>query len=528
MNVLRPRPMGRFFVALSVCAPLSAAAGATGPTLPLTGPDRAGGYASDHVIVQVKPGIVLPLGSTTLSAEASGRAMPEPVAATLTKFAVSRVDLSMSPPPADKALAKGLGLDRYYTLHVPVGTNTIALAAELSGHTEFIETAEVDGIGSWDAVLPANQQWSMLNIGQVICSAPGVTGADIQVVDAWALATGSPGVTVAILDTGISQSHPNLAPSLVPGRNFVPGSQPDLTDDTATGFPHGTVCAGIAAGARVKTNSFLGVAFGCRLMPVVVGNAAFLDESWAASGLIWAADQGVHVASMSFSTPTGTTFFSQAVKYAYNRGVVLCASSGNLAGTSVQYPARWPSVICVGATDNTDQLATFSTTGSQVDVSAPGFRIWSTWDSTASPECVAGGYNTFGYASGTSFAVPHVAGLAALVKSANPTLSGARIRQIIETTADDRGTPGWDPSFGFGRINAMRAVRAALNLSRCPADWTNDGRVDASDIAVFTTDWLNDIATGGLRTDVDHSGVVDVTDISRLIAMWFDSLNNGC
>jgi subtilisin family serine protease len=145
-------------------------------------------------------------------------------------------------------------------------------------------------------------------------------------------------------------------------------------------------------------------------------------------------------------------------------------------------PARWEPVIAVGATDNKDIVASFTTTGPELDVSAPGVNVYSCWDAIFQT-------NTYSYQSGTSMACPHVAGLACLVWSANRALDNEGVRAIIESTAEDRGAAGWDPIYGHGRVNAFNAVSLAVE-SQCVAEDLNcDGDVDGADFGLLLVKW---------------------------------------
>jgi subtilisin family serine protease len=138
------------------------------------------------------------------------------------------------------------------------------------------------------------------------------------------------------------------------------------------------------------------------------------------------------------------------VDYAWSHDVVVAAAAGNTGRTSYHYPAAHQHVIAVAATDAYDNLASFSTRGDFVDVAAPGSSVWSSFPG-----------NRYGAMSGTSMATPHVSGLAALILSLNPALTPDQVRSLIQDNADDLGAAGWDPMFGFGRINARRALAAA-------------------------------------------------------------------
>lgn len=232
---------------------------------------------------------------------------------------------------------------------------------------------------------------------------------------------------------------------------------------------HGTHCCGIVGAADSGSGS-IGVAFGnaTRLMALKAGDS---------SGSLWSSDwmdaidyarrMGADIISMSFGG-TGSDEAEQAViDNAYNNGLVLFASSGNSSDSTMQYPVGYNNVIGVGATNNQDTIASFSTHNSSVDVSAPGVGYYSTMPTYPVAENFWGYTQSYSYMSGTSMACPVAAGLGALLRSKAPFLTPAQVQTLMETNADDKGTPGRDDYYGYGRINAYNAL-AALDGGTCP------------------------------------------------------------
>lgn len=264
----------------------------------------------------------------------------------------------------------------------------------------------------------------------------------ISTASAWDRARGN-GIVIAILDTGVDCNHPDLASKCVPGWNVISGNT-----DTADIHGHGTMVAGTAAAV---TNNGVGVAapgWDARIMPVRisnVGDAGCTSATNIANGLRWAADHGARVASISYAASMSSTVRNAAQYFQSRTSGVVDASSGNQA---TFYPdADNPYIITVGATDSNDNLASFSNTGNNIDVVAPGVGIKTTTN--------GGGYSS---GSGTSFSAPVVAGVVALVLSANPSLTSSQVQDIIKQSVDDRGSAGWDTSYGWGRVNAAKAV----------------------------------------------------------------------
>jgi subtilisin len=267
------------------------------------------------------------------------------------------------------------------------------------------------------------------------------------------------GVDVAIIDTGIEGRHPDLA--VVDGINYAgPPEKEGSTDpaDWNDGYGHGTHCAGIVA-ALNNGIGVVGVAPGARLHAVkVLDDSGLGYTSDVIQGLEWSAKNHMQIASMSLGGG-GSTSLQQACDAAFAAGVLLVAAAGNSAGP-VSFPAAYPSVIAVSATDSQDQLAYFSSFGPEVELAAPGVNIYSTFK--------GGSYTTL---SGTSMACPHVTGTAALVWAAGAA-SNAAVRDILTGAAEDLGTVGRDTSFGYGLVDAQKAAGIGATTVRItsPAD----------------------------------------------------------
>ena len=272
--------------------------------------------------------------------------------------------------------------------------------------------------------------------------------AKIQAPQAWGITPGSTNVVVAILDSGINAANPDLAGQVLPGYDFVGGDN-DVSDDLG----HGTAVAGVVVAAGNNGLGVAGVAYGCKVLPVKVMDASgFASYSCVAQGIEYAVDQGARVINLSLAGDSPSTTLQDAINYAWSNNVVVVAAAGNNANTNFQYPAACEHVVAVSATEPDDSLAAFSSYGGFVALSAPGDIIWTTQNNLSNP---------YGSWRGTSFASPVVAGVAALVASVNPSLPNSQIVSVLEQTADDLGSVGYDTSFGYGRVNAFRAVSAA-------------------------------------------------------------------
>ncbi|MFG1603611.1 S8 family serine peptidase [Actinoplanes sp. NPDC049265] len=269
----------------------------------------------------------------------------------------------------------------------------------------------------------------------------------IKATDAWPTSTGS-GVTVAVLDTGVSASHPDLAGQVLTGYNAFT----DTTGTSSDAHGHGTHVAGTIAALANNGQGVAGVAPNVKILPVKVlaDNGGGTSVS-ASAGMVWAADHGAQVISMSLGGAGSSQAYQAAIDYARSRNVVVIAAAGNerTNGSPVMYPGAAPGVVAVAATDNNDSVAYFSNAGSYVDVAAPGVNIYST---------VPG--DGYAYKSGTSMATPHVAAVAALLLAKNPALTPDQVEQAMESSAKDLGTAGKDNDYGYGRVDAVAALAA--------------------------------------------------------------------
>jgi hypothetical protein len=272
--------------------------------------------------------------------------------------------------------------------------------------------------------------------------------AKIAADQAWDFTTGASNVVVAVLDSGVNAAHPDLAGRLLQGYDFV-SNDSNPADD----FGHGTAVTGTIVAAGNNGLGVAGVAFGCEVLPVKVMDASgSATHSCIAQGIEYAVQQGARVINLSLGGDFTSSTLQDAIDYAWSNNVVVVASAGNNGGTVPQYPAACDHVVGVAATEPDDSKAWFSSYGSWVALFAPGDNIWTTQRDLT---------NAYGRWAGTSFSSPIVAGVAALVASANPSLSNTQIVNILEQTADDLGAPGFDSMFSFGRVNAFRAVASA-------------------------------------------------------------------
>lgn len=315
-------------------------------------------------------------------------------------------------------------------------------------------------------VLHASPDWVMR--AQEIPNDPSVGNqwglTTIQAPQAWNRTHGSTGVRIAVLDSGINEAHADLAGKIVARRDFT-GSASGSNDING----HGTHVAGIAAASTNNAMGVAGVGYDSRLMNVKV-----LDDTGSGSismlydAIYWAADNGAHVINMSLggeedcSTAwwedlfdVGRNELREAINYAFGRNIVLVAAAGNNGANQQQWPGACPNVMAVANTNSADMISGTSNFGMWVDVAAPGSAIFSTAVPGAA-KCQANLAGAFANCSGTSMASPHVAGIAALVRTSCNLNSATDIVNRIASTSD--AIAGTGTLWQFGRVNALRAV----------------------------------------------------------------------
>jgi hypothetical protein len=434
--------------------------------------------------------------------------------ANITRERISRV-LTSFQAREDRELSD-LGVK---VLSLPPNASPAAFERAFRGRAE-VEFAEVDLLVPPDETIPNDPQYgSQWHLPRI--AAP----------DAWSLTTGNSGITIAILDTGVDGTHPDLAAKMTFGWNIY-----DNNGDTHDVYGHGTKVAGTAAAAGNNGTGVASVAWNCMIMPVRISRAdGYASYSDIASGLIWAANNGARVANISYQVSTSSTVTS-AAKYFSDHGGVVTSSAGNYA--TFDSSADNPYILTVSATDENDALYSWSDTGNNIDLAAPGCA--------GSTTTVGGGYAS---ACGTSFSSPIVAGVAALVLSMDPTLTAAQVTGILRNSADDLGPAGWDPAYGYGRVNAAKAVGAeagaapapdteapAVSISS-PADGaTVSGRVSVQvaatdNVGVASVDFYVDGTLYGTASSLPYSFAWDTTKagngVHRLDAKASDAAGNS-
>ncbi len=352
----------------------------------------------------------------------------------------------------------------WYTLKVEEHnkSNTLEIANKLFETAKFLSVVpdfiSDDLFCSSDPFF--NTQWGLMNTGQN----GGVSGMDIDICNAWTITQGA-NITVAVLDTGIELTHPDLANNI----HHLSYDTESNTSPSKVFGDHGTHCAGIVGAVKDNNIGVAGVAPKSKLMSISNSLAGSPNSRIKrADGLNWAWQNGADVITNSWGSAVKYQVIDDAIENAIHfgrngKGCIVVFASGNNNG-AVSYPANSnPKIFCVGSIDNKGRKSSFSNFGSVLDITAPGTYINSTVL-----------HANYGFKSGTSMATPHVAGVAALVLSVAPNLTELEVRNIIESTAkkvnDDvyeynyiigRPNGKWNSYMGYGLVNAYQAVLKA-------------------------------------------------------------------
>ncbi len=263
---------------------------------------------------------------------------------------------------------------------------------------------------------------------------------DINATKAWSITVGN-SLSVAVLDTGVDSSHPDLAGKVITDNSVSPN---DRLDDIG----HGTEVSGIIAANTNNSQGIAGIAWNTMILPVkVTDENGQARVSTVVAALDKAYNSGAKIVQISLSTSQFSQTLKDAIALAQSRGILIISTGGNTATTELRYPAAFEGVIGVGAVSQSGKVETYSTRGEHITLVAPGSSIYTTsLDSS------------YAAVSGTSFSAPQVAGTAALIWSVIPSLTNDEVRDILIQSASDLGTPGKDSAYGYGLLNTEKAI----------------------------------------------------------------------
>ena len=377
-----------------------------------------------------------------------------------------------------------------FTLSLLVSSATV-LAVTLDSTTSFAASGS-------DPLL--DQQWGLTAIG-----APSV----------WKITRGA-GVTVAVIDSG-SGPHPDLDANLDAGRTMF-GSIDSVGAIDVDVAGHGSHVAGIIAAVADNAIGGSGVAPQSRILPIrVLDSLGSGDSKDVSKAVRFAVDSGVRVINLSLGGSTESTSLTAAIQYAVDRNVLVVAAAGNGAADSTpKWPGASDLTIAVTAVDRYNSVTSFDQRGDYIDIAAPGSSILS----TAS--------NDYKIQSGTSMAAAFVSGAAALLFAAQPSITAAQVRDVLQRTATDIGAPGRDTTFGHGLVNLVAAF-AELDVmfpKIITASLATEGRVGAlamgtasTSASTATSQWYRCTAPGEATTSMPG----DCTAITNAVAATYQS-----
>ncbi|KQV56444.1 MULTISPECIES: S8 family serine peptidase [unclassified Duganella] len=398
--------------------------------------------------------------------------------------------------------ARKLGQSNIHVIDVPHGSEkAIANKLKHNPHFKFAELDQLVDVAATSNDPYFGSEWHLNKIGAAT---------------AWDRSQGA-GVIIAIIDSGVDASHPDLAANMVPGYNTI-----DNNTNSSDVCGHGTEVAGSAAAALNNALGVVGVAGKAKIMPIRTGylnSAGSCQGSYSAiaAGITYAADHGARIANASYAYLPSSSAVVSASNYMKSKNGLVFVGAGNSNINEGFTPTD--SMIAVSATDTYDAKASFSSYGSFVQLSAPGTNIYTTTR--------GGGYRM---QAGTSFSSPIAAAVGALVMAANPSLTGAQVQNILFSTATDLGTSGRDIYFGYGRVNAAAAVAAAGSSTTVPVTDTTRPTVaiaspgassTVSGIATVTANASDNV--GVTRVELKVNSTVVASDTAAPFSFAWDT-----
>lgn len=379
------------------------------------------------------------------------------------------------------------GTEFIYVLEYPLDINLSELlnAYYATGEIEYAEPDYIGLIQGSDTISPNDSfyfsQWGLKNDGSFPWSSSSISGADIDMENAWSIEKGDSNIVVSIIDIGNKLDHPEFKGRIwknlkeIPGNGLdddINGYIDDLSgwdfanndNDPTDDHGHGTHLTGIIGANGNDSLGIAGIDWNCKLMclKAMTSNGSG-SMSWWADAIYYSVDNGAKVINMSIGTTNYSKTLHDAINYALNKNVVVVSAMGNFNSSAIFYPAAFKGVIAVGATNPNDtrsnpffwSASSGSNFGNHISVVAPGNYIIGPYYQSDS---------TYTYFGGTSQAGPHVAGLAALLFAQDSSRTPEQIKTIIELSAEDQvgksaeDVKGWDKYYGHGRINAYRAL----------------------------------------------------------------------
>ncbi|MFI5100904.1 MAG: S8 family serine peptidase, partial [Actinomycetes bacterium] len=371
-----------------------------------------------------------------------------------------------------------------------------------------------------------------------------------RVQSAWTISKGSTAQVIAVVDSGVDATAPDLAGRVLPGYDFVDGdsnaapapADAGCPDPAATG--HGTFVASVAAAGTDNGVGVAGVAWTARVLPVrVLDQCGDGLDSNVAAGIEWAADHHATIINLSLGGTDPDPLLQQALQYAAGKNIPVVVAAGNAGSDVKQYPAAYPEAISVAATDRSGNLTSFSSFGDWVDVAAPGWDIVGE-EPRALCSDVSHPTDCYFIGAGTSFSAPIVSGVVALVKARYPTWTADQVRARLEATArPGGGLSGRTPFYGYGVVDAYAALGAQqLGTRTSSSDVQGRSPAQALPLSAGTTAlsfahegepvWTSITEAGGELVTIDATpkpltGGVDRASIPQQLALTVQAYDSG-
>lgn len=306
---------------------------------------------------------------------------------------------------------------------------------DLLKNDPFIEYAEPNYVGKLqtipnDGAITNNKQWTFNNM---------------SAQKAWDINIGTNSAIVAVIDSGVNQTHEDLQGKVLPGHNFI-----DNNNDTNDTIGHGTAIAGIIGAATNNEKGIASLGWNTQILPIKAANEAkHIIYSDAIKAIVFAVENKAKIINLSWGGTNSSFALQDAINYAWGKGIVLIAAAGNNGTGNLLYPGASNNVIAVGATDLNNSKAFFSNSGPELDIMAPGVDVYTT---------DLNGYSNY---SGTSIATAQVSAIVSLISEINPKLTNSQIAEIITSTA--RNSANWNEDYGFGLIDVSKSLDKAQN-----------------------------------------------------------------
>ncbi len=387
------------------------------------------------------------------------------------------------------------------------GFDVLAQVNALAGRPEVLY-AESDAIFTGRSTLTPNdslypQQWGLHNIGQT----GGTADMDLDAPEAWDTTTGDADIIVLIMDSGVQQNHTDI--NQVPGNSFAGSSTNGNPFNQCDN--HGTAVAGCATAVINNGTGVTGIAPACKsagayvaISQIPCSDMITINPGSMIAALTWGESIGARVTNASLSIGDSSSLRAKYAQTYFESGMVHFAGSGNSGQGDVGFPAGFPTVIAVGAVTHTGGRASFSTFGAGLELMAPGVSIWTT-DRTGTAGYSNGNWTVI---QGTSFASPLAAGVAALLLSVDDTLTSDEVRTILQQSAKDRGTSGFDQFYGYGIVQARDAIDYYFNPPPVPGAFSTTFPANEATDAFLTPFFQWEIAPDALTYTI----VVDDDD----------------